>query len=84
MRYQAAIPPRKLAVLLALRDIHTETGGFAPTVREVAARVGVASPSTVQAHIDWLVAAGLVDRRGARRAITTAGWSALTVERSAA
>lgn len=79
-----AIPPRKLDVLKALRDIQLETGGFAPTVREIGARLGMHAPSTVQNHVNWLVAHGLVERRGSRRVISSLGHSVLNGGRLAA
>ena len=71
------LPPRRRAVLVALRDIQTETGGYPPTVREIGDRLGMRLPSTVQKHIDELVRHGFVERRGSRRVITPSGWSAL-------
>jgi len=67
------LTPRNLLVLRALADIERETGGFQPTVREIGSRTELSSTSTVQYHIDKLVDLGFVARRGARRAITTAG-----------
>lgn len=75
-----ALPPRRRDVLAALRDIQTETGGYPPTVRELGERLGMRSTSTVQKHIDQLVRHGFVERRGARRIITSAGYSALNAK----
>lgn len=67
---------KNLEVLRALQEIQRESG-YSPTVREIATRLSLASPSTVQSHINKLVALGYVDRRGARRVITTDGLSLL-------
>lgn len=75
---------RNLLVLRALGDIQRDTGGFAPTVREIGSRVDLQSTATVQYHLDKLTEFGLVARRGTRRAITSDGWSALNREGSVA
>ncbi len=54
--------------------------GWPPSVRELGATLGLASPSTVHAHLDALEAEGLIERRaGQPRAlrVTTSGLSEL-------
>ena len=47
--------------------------GYPPSVREIGARVGLASPSTVKHHLDALQKMGLLEREAGRpRAIRTA------------
>jgi repressor LexA len=36
--------------------------GYPPTVREIGAKLGMASPATVQAHITYLIEAGYIIR----------------------
>jgi repressor LexA len=56
---------RQRAVLEALRRLHDEHG-FAPSLREVASEVGLASASSVHHHLRRLEARGLVERRAGR------------------
>jgi hypothetical protein len=53
---------RQRAVLEALRRLHDQHG-FAPSLREVADEVGLASVSSVHAHVVTLTERGLVERR---------------------
>jgi repressor LexA len=53
---------RQREVLEALRRLH-EQHGFAPSLREVASEVGLASASSVHAHVVKLSERGLVERR---------------------
>ena len=49
---------------------HIEEHGYPPSVREIGAAVGLASPSTVKHHLDNLERAGLLKRRaGSPRAL---------------
>jgi repressor LexA len=56
---------RQREVLEALRRLH-EQHGFAPSLREVATEVGLASASSVHAHVVRLEERGLVERRAGR------------------
>lgn len=42
---------------------HISSEGYAPTIREIAAAVGLKSSSTVQGHVDRLEKDGLITRR---------------------
>lgn len=84
MASRRTITEKNMAVLRALVDVQERTGGFPPTVREIGAELGMHSPSTVQQHIKKLVSAGLVERRGRRRVVTTLGHSAIRREELAA
>jgi repressor LexA len=53
---------RQREVLEALRRLH-DRHGFAPSLREVAGEVGLASVSSVHAHVVKLTERGLVERR---------------------
>jgi repressor LexA len=53
---------RQREVLEALRRLHDQHG-FAPSLREVAGEVGLASVSSVHAHVVKLTERGLVERR---------------------
>jgi repressor LexA len=53
---------RQREVLDALRPLHDQHG-FAPSLREVADAVGLASVSSVHARVVTLTARGLVERR---------------------
>ncbi len=56
--------------------------GYSPSVREIAAAVGLKSPSTVHFHLKALQEAGVISRSGGRpRAISSAGESALRENR---
>jgi len=62
---------RQQQVLAALERLH-ERDGFAPSLRELAAEVGVASASTVLHHVRVLERRGVVERRPhAARTVTT-------------
>jgi repressor LexA len=52
---------RQRQLLAALRRMH-EAAGFAPTLRELGAEVGLSSASSVQAHVRVLEARGLAER----------------------
>jgi repressor LexA len=52
---------RQHQVLDALRRLH-ERSGFPPTIREIGDEVGLASSSSVVAHVRVLEARGLADR----------------------
>lgn len=56
---------RQRQVLAALRRIHEDLG-FAPTLRELGDEVGLASASSVHAHLKSLERLGLVERRAGR------------------
>jgi repressor LexA len=53
---------RQREVLEALRRLHDQPG-FAPSQREVAGEVGLASASSVHPHVVKLTERGLVERR---------------------
>jgi repressor LexA len=53
---------RQRDVLEALRRLHDEHG-FAPSLREVAGEVGLASASSVHPHVVRLEERGLIERR---------------------
>jgi repressor LexA len=53
---------RQREVLEALRRLHDQHG-FPPSLREVASEVGLASASSVHAHVVKLTERGLVERR---------------------
>lgn len=53
---------RQRQVLAALRRLHERTG-VAPTLREIGDEVGLASASSVVAHVRVLETRGLVERR---------------------
>jgi repressor LexA len=63
------LPERQRLILQVIEDAVNEQG-YPPTVREIGARVGLASPATVQGHLASLEAQGYI-RRGAskRRAL---------------
>jgi DNA-binding IclR family transcriptional regulator len=67
-----ALTPRSFDVLRAMAS-----EDFPLTTREIAEKVGLASPATVQAHIKRLTGLGLVETRGRRRRVTELGWAAL-------
>jgi repressor LexA len=48
--------------ILAFISSHCERSGYPPTVREIGLAVGLASPSTVHAHLAKLEAAGCIRR----------------------
>ena len=43
---------------------YTDENGYPPTVREIAAAVGLRSPSTVHSHIKKLIEQGYLDKAG--------------------
>ena len=51
---------------------YTDENGYPPTVREIAAAVGLRSPSTVHSHIKKLIEQGYLDKAG-RKTRTTSG-----------
>jgi repressor LexA len=53
---------RQREVLEALRRLHDQHG-FAPSLREVASEVGLASASSVHPHVVRLEEYGLIERR---------------------
>jgi repressor LexA len=53
---------RQREVLAALQRLHDQHG-FAPSLREVASEVGLASTSSVHHHVVRLEQRGLIDRR---------------------
>lgn len=55
------LTPRQVSILSAVQTALDERG-FPPSVREIAAAVGLASPSTVKHHLDALVDAGFLQR----------------------
>lgn len=65
---------RQRQVLAALERLSTDNG-FAPTLREIASEVGLASVSSVHRHVRVLEQAELVERRaGCPRAIRQRGF----------
>ena len=57
----AEISERQQAILDVISR-HCDQAGYPPTVREIGLAVGLASPSTVHAHLAKLEAAGLIRR----------------------
>ena len=57
----SALTPRQ-AEILAFIQQHTAERGYPPTVREIGQAVGLASPSTVHAHLAKLAEAGHISR----------------------
>jgi SOS-response transcriptional repressor LexA len=55
------LTPAQMRVMAAVRELVREKG-WPPTVREIGKRCGLASPSTVHAHLASLERAGLVVR----------------------
>ena len=49
--------------ILKFIEDHISSKGYAPTIREIAAGVGLKSSSTVQGHVDRLEKDGLITRR---------------------
>lgn len=56
---------RATEILAVIQEFSAEYG-FAPSVREIAVRVGLASTSAVQHHINKLVSQGLISRSAGR------------------
>lgn len=58
---------------------HTLQHGYAPTVRELQVMVGLASPATVQAHLDNLEADGRITRSAGKqrtiRLVSRGAWT---------
>lgn len=68
---------RQRDVLQALHS-HLSSCGYPPTVRDLCSMLGLASPATVQKHLDALIREQLVERAGGRwLRPTTLGLSAL-------
>jgi repressor LexA len=65
---------RQAQILAFIGDFHREYG-YAPTVREIAAAFGLASPATVQAHLDALEHGGYIRRGNGARTLTLVGGS---------
>lgn len=61
MDQQNQITARQLQILQVVKD-EVDAHGFPPSVREIADRVGLASPSTVKHHLDALQRAGYLQR----------------------
>lgn len=61
MRASKQLTPRQQQILDVVRQ-SVRTQGYPPTVREIAQRVGLASPSTVQHHLDALGRLGYLQR----------------------
>lgn len=57
------------AVVLEEIRAHIRENGWAPSVRELGARIGVTSTSTTQAHLDALEREGLIVRGGGNRTL---------------
>jgi repressor LexA len=51
---------RRVAIVAAILRYKAEHNGVSPTVREIGRAVGLASPSSVQAHLITLERAGLI------------------------
>lgn len=64
------LTPRQADILLAIRE-WVGRRGYAPTVREIAAEVGLVSPSSVAHHLTTLERLGLIKRQ--RRGPRTVG-----------
>jgi len=52
--------PKQQAIIDFIRDYPRQ---YPPTVREIAAGVGLSSSSTVHQHLNTLVSQGLIERR---------------------
>lgn len=59
------LTPRQREVLAAIRRL-TDRAGFPPTIREIGDAVGLASASSVHAHVRVLERAGLVSPAAGR------------------
>lgn len=61
MTLNTQLSERQRQILLLVHE-EVRTHGFPPSVREIAARVGLASPSTVKHHLDALERGGYLQR----------------------
>lgn len=61
MTETSPLSPRQRQILLVVHE-EVQAHGFPPSVREIAARVGLASPSTVKHHLDALERSGYLQR----------------------
>lgn len=69
----SALTPRQ-AEILAFITQHTQQRGYPPTVREIGQAVGLASPSTVHAHLAKLAEGGHIARDATKpRAMNVVG-----------
>lgn len=59
------LTPRQHEVLATITRL-TDRRGYPPTIREIGAAMGLASPSTVHHHVRVLERAGLVSRSAGR------------------
>lgn len=59
------LTPRQREVLATITEL-TERRGYPPTIREIGAAVGMASPSSVHHHVRALEQAGLLSRSQGR------------------
>ena len=73
MAEEKQLTPRQEQILAVVEESIKETG-YPPSVREIGARVGLASPSTVKYHLDSLEKMGALAREAGRpRALRTQG-----------
>lgn len=61
MARSEGLSPRQREILLVVHE-EVRSHGFPPSVREIAERVGLASPSTVKHHLDALERSGYLQR----------------------
>lgn len=61
MTDSSPLSPRQRQILLVVHE-EVRAHGFPPSVREIATRVGLASPSTVKHHLDALERSGYLQR----------------------
>lgn len=59
------ITSKQMKVLQSIHELINENA-YPPTVREIGAKVGLSSPSTVHGHLDRLEEAGLVERSASK------------------
>ena len=64
------LTPRQQEVLATITDL-TERRGYPPTIREIGAALGMASPSSVHHHVRVLEQAGLLSRSRGRPRVRT-------------
>lgn len=64
------LTPRQQEVLATIMEL-TERRGYPPTIREIGAVVGMASPSSVHHHVRALEQAGLLSRSRGRPRVRT-------------
>ena len=69
LRQLADLTPAQRRVYQAIAELETELG-YAPTLRQIAERAGLRSTSTVHAHLQRLLQAGVI-----RRASRTVGYT---------